>query len=82
MIDKIVVAIFVINGLINLYIINHVSKSYWNETGNKLSEQMFFRAYIYVVPFFITRQILKEIIEKHEQTNRNTKIHGTKKKSK
>ena len=65
--EKIFIAVFFLNALINFYLIisdsvkrkEKIIKSFW-DLG-------FFRTFFYIVPFPVTRNILREINEKREK---------------
>ena len=64
--EKILILVILLNALINLFLI----LSYTKKKKDKLSfdDFMFFRGYIYFIPFFLTRSIIKEINEKENKT--------------
>lgn len=65
--DKICITVFVLNAIINFYIIvadsikknEKIVKSFW-DLG-------FFRTFFYIVPFPVTIKIIREINEKREK---------------
>ena len=63
--EKIFIYAILANSLINLYFI--VSDAKKKKDKLTLDDYMFFRGYIYLVPFFLTRGILKEINEKEQK---------------
>jgi hypothetical protein len=70
--EKIFIYAILANALINLYFI--VSDAKKKKDKLTLDDFMFFRGYIYLVPFFLTRGILKEINEKEQKIkSRKTK---------
>ena len=70
--EKIFILIFLLNALINLYLI--VSDAKKKKERMTLDDYMFFRGYVYLIPFFLTRGILREINEK-EQKNKIRQTH-------
>ena len=63
--EKIFIYAILANALVNLYFI--ISDAKKKKDKLTLDDYMFFRGYIYLVPFFLTRGILKEINEKEQK---------------
>ena len=64
--EKIFISAILIKALINLYFI--VTDAKKKKDKLTLNDYMFFRGYVYLVPFFLTKGILKEIDEKEQKS--------------
>jgi hypothetical protein len=67
-------ALFFLNAIMNRYLIFNDSRKKEEENNKNAEDSSFFDAFLYFVPFPITKQILKEINEKREKA----KHKGTK----
>jgi hypothetical protein len=65
--EKIFTALFLLNALINLYLIIKDSIRRKEKIIQSFWDLGFFRMFFYIVPFPITRNILREIDEKRKK---------------
>jgi len=65
--DKIIIYLFGLNALINVFLIVRSERRYKSKRENVTYGRNFWQAYLYFVPFFVTNSIIKEIEHKREK---------------
>jgi hypothetical protein len=65
--DKIIAYLFGLNALINVILIARSERRYKSDRENVVYGSNFWQVYLYLVPFFVTNSIIKEIENKREK---------------